>query len=128
MEYRREIALVFSIDEALDKLNIIRGHGFSEFEIHVFSKDIQPLQSLKMYTDIHIHEAGNLLDQFFSLLLNQNRYEVSLRNMKLSSEELAHYGHGIEQGGIFIIAQHDYPMDKEPKKAGVAWNVSKVTD
>lgn len=30
MEYRREIALVYSIEEAMTKLNLIRGHGFSE--------------------------------------------------------------------------------------------------
>lgn len=128
MEYRREIAFVFSIEEAIEKLNIIRGHGFSEFDIHIFSKDIRPLQSIKMNTDIHIHVAGNFLDQLLSILLNQNIYEISLRNMNLSSEEMRHYGHGIEQGGIFIIAQHDYPLDKEPKKPNVAWNVSNVTD
>lgn len=63
MEYRREIALVYNVEEAMTKLNIIRGHGFSEHEIHVFSKDIHPLQSLKMYTDIQVHLAGNWLDQ-----------------------------------------------------------------
>lgn len=56
MEYRREIALVFSLEEALQKLNSMRAHGFSEFEIHVFAKDIKPLHSLKMYTDIHVHQ------------------------------------------------------------------------
>ena len=127
MEYRREIALVFSQQEALEKLNVIRGHGFSESEIHLFSKDIKPLLSLKMYTDIHIHEAGNLLDQMISMLSRQNIYEVSLRNMRLSEEETSHYGHGIEQGAIFIIAQHDYPFDKEPKKQA-AWSMSNATD
>ena len=49
LEYRREIALVYSIEEVTQKLNRMRGHGFSEFEIHLFAKDIRPLQSLKIY-------------------------------------------------------------------------------
>ncbi|AWE07859.1 hypothetical protein DCE79_10875 [Lysinibacillus sp. 2017] len=128
MEYRREIALVYSIEEATQKLNIIRGHGFSEFEIHLFAKDILPLQSLKMYTDLQIHQAGNLVDQILSVVMQQNVYEVCLRNMKLSREEIVHYGHGIEQGAIFIIAQHDHPYEKEPKTQKAAWNISNAVD
>lgn len=127
MEYRREIALVYTLEEALAKLNVIRGHGFSEHEIHFFSKDIRPLQSLKMNTDIQIHQAGNVIDKCFSLILNQNVYEVCLRNLKLSAEETTHYGHGIEQGAIFIIAQHEHPFEKEPKKQA-AWKVSNAAD
>lgn len=128
MEYRREVALVFTLEEALQKLNGMREHGFSEHEIHIFAKNIKPLQSLKMYTDVHIYEAGNLLDQIWSLFSRQNLYEVCLRNFDFSKEERHHYGNGIEKGAYFMIAQHDYPFEKQPKKAGVAWNVSKAAD
>ena len=114
--------------EATQKLNSMRGHGFSESEIHLFAKDIRPLQSLKMYTDLQIHQAGNLLDQLFSLLTRQNVFEVSLRNLQLSDEEIVHYGHGIALGAIFIIAQHEYPFEKQTKKQAVNWNTSKAVD
>ena len=128
LEYRREIALVYSVEEATQKLNSMRGHGFSEYEIHLFAKDTRPLHPLKMYTDLHIHHSGRLLDHLYSLFLQKNVYEVSLRNLKLSDEEMAHYGHGIELGGIFIIAQHDHPFEKQPKKQAVNWSVSKAVD
>lgn len=128
MEYRREIALVYSVEEAMTKLNIIRGHGFSEHEIHVFSKDIHPLQSLKMYTDIQVHLAGNWLDQLISFVTRKNVYEVSLRILHLTSEETAHYGHGIELGAIFLFAEHEYPYEKEPKKQQAAFNLSRAVD
>ncbi|MEK4700244.1 general stress protein [Solibacillus sp. FSL R7-0668] len=128
MEYRREIALVFSLEEALQKLNSMRAHGFSEFEIHVFAKDIKPLHSLKMYTDIHVHQAGNLTDQIWSLMSRENVYQVCLRNFDFSKEERAHYGHGIEQGAYFLIAEHEHPFEKQPNKAQAAWNTTKAVD
>ncbi|MGN7479781.1 general stress protein [Solibacillus silvestris] len=128
MEYRREIALVYTVEEALAKLNIIRGHGFSEHEIHLFSKDIRPFQSLKMYTDIQIHTAGNWMDQLISFITRQNVYEASLRILHLTPEEAAHYGHGIELGAIFIIAEHEHPYEKEPKKRQAAFNMSNAVD
>ena len=128
LEYRREIALVYSMEEVTQKLNRMHGHGFSEFEIHLFAKDIRPLQSLKMYTELQIHQSGNLLDQFYSLLMRQSVYVASLRNLQLSDEEKAHYGHGIELGGIFIIAEHEYPFEKQPKKQSVRWKAPNAVD
>ena len=81
-----------------------------------------------MYTDLHIHQSGNLLDQFYSLLTKQSVYVASLRNLQLSEEEKVHYGHGIELGGIFIIAEHEYPFEKQPKKQGVRWKVPNAID
>lgn len=126
MEYRREVALVFSLEEALQKLNRMREHGFSEFEIHVFAKDIKSLQSLKMYTDIHVHEAGNLVDQVWQFFSREPLYEVCLRNFDFSKEERAHYGHGIKQGGFFLIAEHEHPVIKQPNKVNAAWKTSNV--
>lgn len=127
MEYRREIAVVYTLEEALVKLNNIRGHGFSEHEIHLFSKDIRPLHSLKINTDIQVHEAGNLIDKLIGMILRQSVYEVCLRNLQFSTEEITHYGHCIEQGAIFIIAQHDHPFEKEPKKQTAAMKLSNVS-
>ncbi|WP_274307279.1 general stress protein [Solibacillus daqui] len=128
MEYRREVALVFSLEEALQKLNSMRAHGFSEFEIHVFAKNIKPLLSLKMYPDIHVHKAGNLMDQFWRLFSRGNLYEVCLRSFDFSKEERAHYGHGIEQGAYFLIAEHEHPLEKQPNKVNAAWKTTNATD
>ncbi len=126
MEYRREIAVVYTIDEVTAKLNNIRGHGFSEHEIHLFAKDIRPLHSLKMYTDLDIHQAGTMIDHIFSIFLRQSIYAVCLRHLDFSHEEVTHYSHCIEQGAIVIVAQHEFPFEKEPKKQRKALTVSNV--
>lgn len=128
MDYRREIALVYSVEEAITKLNIIRGHGFSEHEIHMFSKDIHPFQSLKMYTDIQVHLAGNWFDQLISMFTRKNMYEISLHSLHLTPEESDHYGHGIELGAIFLFAEHKHPYEKETKKQQAAFNLSRAVD
>lgn len=114
MEYRREMAVVYTAEEALGKVNIMRQHGFSEHEIHLFTKDIQPLQSLKMYTEIDVHQAGNLLDKMLSIIWNMSVYEVCLRSLRFTEEELHQYGQLIAKGAIFMIAQHDFPFEKQP--------------
>lgn len=47
----------------------------------------------------------------------ENVYQVCLRNFDFSKEERAHYGHGIEQGAYFLIAEHEHPFEKQPNKA-----------
>lgn len=128
MEYRREVALVYSLEEALQKLNSMREHGFSEFEIHVFAKDIKPLHSLKLYTDLHVHQAGCLTDQLWCFFSRDNLYEVCLRNFDFSKEERAHYGHGIERGAYFLLAEHEFPVEKQLTKAHAAWKTTNIVD
>lgn len=117
VEYRREIAVAYSLEEALKKVELMRQHGFSEHEIHLFTKDIRPFSSLKMYTDIHIRQAGGVFDKIGQLMYNMKLYEVCLRPFGFSREELSHYGQLIEKGAIFILAQHDMPIEKQTKGA-----------
>lgn len=115
MEYRREIALVYNVEEAMTKLNIIRGHGFSEHEIHVFSKDIHPLQSLKMYTDIQVHLAGNWLDRLISFIIRKNVYEVSLRILKLTLKRPPIMGMALNLGQSFCLPSTSTRMKRNRK-------------
>lgn len=117
MEYRRQIAVVFTLEDALKKVNNMRMYGFSEHEIHIFAKDIQPMQSLKMNTEIDIHQAGNLFEKIQSMVWGMDLYEVCLRKLQFSEAEVHHYGRVIEQGAIFMVAQHDLPFEKQKKAA-----------
>lgn len=120
MEYRREIAVAYSLEEALKKVELMRQHGFSEHEIHLFAKDIKPYSSLKMYTDIDVRQAGGIMDRCLHILYKMRLYEVCLRRFDFSFEELTHYGHCIEKGATFIIAQHDLPIEKQRTKKNLA--------
>ena len=117
LEYRRQIAVVYTLEEALQKLNEIRQHGFFEHEIHIFTKKIAPFHSLKMNTEIHVDQAGNMLDQLLAVAFGMKQYEVCLRKFQFSEEELYHYGELIRKNAIFIIAQHDYPFEKQNQRA-----------
>ena len=127
MEYRRKIAVGYSLEDALKEVNFMRQHGCFEHEIHIFAKDIRPLHELKMYTDIDIRQAGSLFDKFLSVLLKMRLYEVGLRSIGFSTEELFHYGQLIEKGAIFMVAQHDQPIEKQTQK-DVAFAKSNVLD
>ncbi|MER2192085.1 MAG: general stress protein [Solibacillus sp.] len=120
MEYRREIAVAYSLEEALKKVELMRQHGFSEHEIHLFAKNIRPYSSLKMYTEIEVRQAGGLVDKCLHIVYKVGLYEVCLRPFDFSSDELKHYGHCIEKGATFIIAQHDFPIEKKPAKKSLA--------
>ena len=117
LEYRRKIAVVYTLEEALQKLNEIRQHGFFEHEIHIITKNISSFQSLKMNTEIHVHQAGNDLDQLLAVAFRMKQYEVCLRKFQFSEDELYHYSELIRKNAIFIIAQHDYPFEKQNQRA-----------
>lgn len=117
MEYRREIAVIYTLEDALHKLNEMKQHGFFEHEVHIFTKSVKPLHSLKMNTDIQVHQAGNLVDQMLSFTLRMKLYEVCLRPYHFSENERTHYAEVIQKGAILIIAEHEYPLEKHHDRA-----------
>lgn len=114
MQFQRQIAVVYTVPDALNKVNYMRELGFLENEIHIFAKNIHAFQSLKMYTEINVHQSGNLFDMMKSVMTGLKLHEACLLRFKFSSEELHHYGKLIRKGAILIIAQHDYPVEKQP--------------
>lgn len=120
MEYRRKIAVVYTLQDALRKIEQMKQHGFREFEIHLFTKNVTPIKELKTTTKLNIRHCGHFLDQLQGLFFNMALYEVCLRNFDFSKEELQHYGRMIEQGACVIIAQHDLPYEKTPARSTVA--------
>lgn len=119
MQIQRQLAVVYTVEEALQKVNHMRELGFLEHEIHVFARNIQELQSLKMYTEIDVRQSGNLLDMMKSVVSGRKLHEACLKRFDFSEEELQHYGEVIRKGAILIIAQHDFPVEKQPTKVKV---------
>lgn len=116
MQYNREIAVVYTVAEAIEKLNYMRSLGFFEHELHVITKEIQPFHSLKINTEIDVHQAGNVLDKFKAMLNGSNAYEAALTRFYLTSEEIKTYAALIAKDAIFIIALHEYPMEKQKQR------------
>lgn len=119
MQIQRQLAVVYSVEEALQKVNHMRELGFLEREICIFARNIQELQSLKMYTEINVHQSGNLLDMMKSVVSGRKLHEACLQRFEFSREELEHYGEIIRKGAILIIAQHDFPVEKQLTKSKV---------
>lgn len=113
MQYNREIAVVYTVKEALEKLNNMRSLGFFEHELHIITKNIEPFQSLKMQTDIDVHQAGNVIDKVKGIIYRTDEVKVCLRRFHLTNEEICAYADLIGNGAIFIIALHEYPMEKQ---------------
>ena len=114
MQIHRQLAVVYQVEEALQKVNHMRELGFLEHEIHIYARNIQELQSLKMYTEIDVHQSGNLLDMINSVVSGHKLHEACLKRFDFSKNELEHYGELIRKGAIIIIAQHDFPVEKQP--------------
>ena len=114
MQIHRQLAVVYTVPDALHKVNHMRELGFLEHEIHIYAKNIRELQSLKMYTEIGVHQSGNLLDMMKSVMSGRKLHEACLKRFDFSDEELHHYGELIRKGAILIIAQHDFPIEKQP--------------
>lgn len=114
MQFKRQIAVVYNVEDAVKKVNYMREMGFLEHEIHVFAKNIRELESLKLYTEVDVHQAGNLFDIMMSVVTGTKLHETCLRGFDFSDQELHHYGELIRKGAIVIIAQHDFPVEKQP--------------
>lgn len=114
MQFHRQIAVVYTVEDVIKKVNYIRELGFLEHEIHIFAKNIRELQPLKMYTEIDVHQSGNLFDMMISVITGNKLHETAIKRFDFSDEELHHYGELIRKGAILIIAQHDFPVEKQP--------------
>lgn len=114
MQFRRQIAVVYTVPEVLNKVTYMRELGFLEHEIHIFAKNIQELYSFKKNTNIKVHQAGNIFDWMKALLSGRKLYEACLLRFKFSDDELQHYGDLIRKGAFLIIAEHEFPVEKQP--------------
>lgn len=114
LQFHRQLAVVYTVPDVIKKVNYMRELGFLEHEIHIFAKNIRKLQSLKMYTEIDVHQSGNLFDMMISVITGTKLHETAIKRFEFSDEELHHYGELIRKGAILIIAQHDFPVEKQP--------------
>lgn len=114
LRFQRQIAVVYNVEDGINKINYMKELGFLEHEIYLFTQNIRPFQSIKMYTEINVHQSGNMFDRMISVVTGSKPHEVALKRFDFSDEELHHYGEVIRKGAILIIAQHDFPFEKQP--------------
>lgn len=103
--YRIEVAN--GHEDFFYKLETLKAEGFSERDIHIFSKDISNFENIKANSDIHTHEAGNWIDKFKSFFTGEDAVTETLRQIDLTEEEISYLSHELSQGASIIYAQRD---------------------
>ncbi|KGR86152.1 general stress protein [Lysinibacillus odysseyi] len=103
--YRIEVAN--GHEDFFYKLETLKAEGFSERDIHIFSKDVSTFENLKADSDIHTHEAGNWIDKFKSFFTGEDAVTETLRQIDLTEEEISYLSHELSQGASIIYARKD---------------------
>lgn len=93
------------------KLETLKSEGFSEHEIHIFSKDIDNYENIKLDSDIHTHEAGNWMDKFKAFFTGEDAESETLRQIDLTEAEISYLSNELSQGATVIYARKETPED-----------------
>lgn len=107
------VAVLFSEQEALAKINDLKMQGYDETDIHVLAKDQERFNQIENQTDVDTEKAGSFIDSFKGIFSGGDNALGGVKELGLSDAETARYSENISQGGILIAVENDRkrPLD-----------------
>ncbi|WKA53779.1 general stress protein [Planococcus shixiaomingii] len=107
------IAVVFSEQEAVDKINNLKLQGYDENKIHVMAKDSSHFDHVENETNVDAEKAGSFKDSFKGIFSGGDSALTGVKSLGLSDSETERYSENISQGGVLIYVENENegPLD-----------------
>lgn len=97
------LAVVFSENDLLEKINELKGSGYKEKDLHIMAKDTQHFESIS----IEGTDVDTFTDKFKGFVTGDSGVRAGVKSLKLSEEETSRYTSDLAKGGILIYEDED---------------------
>ncbi|MCJ1906968.1 general stress protein [Planococcus ruber] len=101
---KRVLAVVYSENDLLHKLEELKKDGYEEKDLHILAKDSDRLDGLEGGTDLDVQKAGSFKDKFKGFITGEGSVLGTIKSLDLSKEETERYTEDLAKGGILIYA------------------------
>lgn len=97
------LAVVFSENDLLEKINELKDSGYKEKELQIMAKDTQHFESIS----IEGTDVDTFTDKFKGFVTGDSGVRAGVKSLKLSEEETSRYTSDLAKGGILIYEDED---------------------
>ncbi|MGI2327477.1 general stress protein [Planococcus sp. YIM B11945] len=107
------IAVVFSEQEALNKIENLKRQGINEGDIHVMAQNKNNFDEIEQATDVDTEKAASAKGAFKGLFTGGGSVKESIKSIGLSDSETDRYTADVARGGILIYVKDNWkgPID-----------------
>jgi hypothetical protein len=107
------IAVVFSEQEAVSKVNELKQQGYEEERIHIMAKDQDRFDAIESHSNIETEKAGSFKDSFKGIFSAGGTVLKKVESLGLSDAETERYSKNVSEGGILIYIDTEWkgPLD-----------------
>lgn len=110
---KQVIAVVFSEQEAISKINDLKLQGYNEDNIHIMAKDQSRFKKIENESNVEPEKAGSFMDSFKGIFSGSSNTLDEIKSLGLNDVETQRYSEKVSQGGILIYVEIDSrrPLD-----------------
>lgn len=102
--HNKVLAVVFSENDLLEKINDLKASGYKERNLHVMAKDTKHFENISVEgTDV-----DTFTDKFKGFITGDSGIRAGVKSLKLSEEETSRYTSDLAKGGILIYEDEDH--------------------
>ncbi|MFC4409592.1 general stress protein [Chungangia koreensis] len=101
----RVLKIALSEEDMYAKLDELTSMGFEENDIHVLSKKPSELRVVRKYSDVQVHDLGNMKSKMMSLFGGNEASNGNLEGIGFSDQEIRFINNGLDQGGIILFSE-----------------------
>lgn len=95
------LAVVYSENDLLNKINELKLEGHEESEIHVMAKDTKRLDEIEDHMDVET-KGASFIDKIKGIFSGDEESGGGIKSLGLSSSETERYAEEIDKGGILL--------------------------
>ncbi|WP_033543452.1 general stress protein [Planococcus sp. CAU13] len=117
-EEKKVLAVVFSEEDLMRKMESLRTEGYTEQDIHLVAQDGDWLDSLEKRTGAEGEEVNSFKDKFKGFISGEGSVREGVKSLGLSEQETERYTADIARGGILLYTEAERPGILEAVEAG----------
>ncbi|TWT04900.1 general stress protein [Planomicrobium sp. CPCC 101079] len=110
---KQVVAVVYSEQEALSKIEDLKLQGYDENRIHVMAEDQNHFDRIENESGVDGEKAGSFKDSFKGIFSGGAKALDGVKSLGLSESETERYSENVSQGGILIYVENERkrPLD-----------------
>ncbi|WP_422123791.1 general stress protein [Planococcus sp. X10-3] len=105
---KRVLAIVFSDDDLMRKMEDLKNQGHSESDIHMVAKDSDRLEVIERQTGAEGERVNSFKDKFKSFVSGESSVREGVKSLGLNDQETERYTADIAKGGILLYIEEDH--------------------
>lgn len=101
------LAVVFSEDDLMHKIDSLKQQGYSESDIHIVAEDSDRLDAIEQRTGAEGEKVNSFKDKFKGFISGEGSVREGIKSLGLSDKETERYTADVAKGGILLYTEEE---------------------